>query len=106
MVPMNVITIAAHKETAKQAILKQLRESGATSPQMPGSIAVETDDSQAALADLLASGAVREARTGLYYLDPSQVKEASPGHGFVALLAILIMISFIASLVALAARAG
>lgn len=101
-----MITAIAHKETAKQVLLKQLRDYGANSPQMPGSLEVESDEAQAALADLLASGAIRQARPGLYYLDAAQAKEARPGSGFVALLAILIVISFIASLVTLAVSAG
>jgi hypothetical protein len=106
MVAASMITALAQKETAKQSLLKQLRETGATSPQMPGSLEVDGDKSQAALADLLAAGSVREARPGLYYLDETKAKEAKPGNGFVALLAILIIISITASLVALAVSAG
>lgn len=101
-----LITAIAHKESTKQALLKQLRDNGATSPQMPGSLEVESDEAQAALAELLASGGIREARPGFYYLAASKAKEGRPGAGFVALLAILIGISFTASLVALAIRAG
>ena len=106
MVPMTVITAASHKAAAKQAILKQLRESGATTAQMPGSVEVDSDEAQTALADLLAAGEVREARAGLYYLDAGKAKAPQAGNGFVALLAILIIISFTASLVALAVNAG
>ena len=83
-----------------------MREAAATSPLMPGSLNVEGDDAQAALAELLASGGIHERRPGLYYLDESKAKTAKPGNSFVALLAILIVISFTASLVALAVSAG
>ena len=106
MVAVHMITAVAQKETAKKALLKQLRENGATSPQMPGSLEVDSDDAQAALAELLASGDIREARPGLYFLDETKAKEAKPGNSFVALLAILIVISFMASLVALAVSSG
>ena len=101
-----MITAVAHKEAAKQAILKQLRETGATSAQMPGSVEADSDDAKAALAELLSSGSVGEARPGLYYLDESKAKVAKPGNSFMALLAILIAISFTASLIALAVRTG
>jgi hypothetical protein len=107
MVPMTTINAAAmQKEAARQAVIKQLRDYGATSAQMPGSVEVGSDEAQEALADLLAKGEVREARAGLYYLDATKVKEAKPGNGFVALLAILIVLSFTASLIVLAVRAG
>ena len=106
MVAVHMITAVAQKDTAKQALLKQLRQFGATSPQMPGSLEVESDEAQTALAELLASGSIHEARPGLYYLDEAKSKDARPGNGFVALLAILIIISFTASLVALAVSAG
>ena len=102
MVAVHMITAVAQKETAKQTLLKRLRENGATSPQMPGSLEVENDEAQAALAELLASGSIRQARPGLYYLDAAKAKESNPGSGFVALLAILISLSFTASLIALA----
>ena len=102
MVPMHALNAVAQKETAKQAILKQLRDYGATSAQMPGSVEVDGDGAEAALADLLSRGEVHQARPGLYYLDENKAKVAKPGNGFVALLAILIVISFTASLVALA----
>jgi len=38
MVAMNMLVAAAGKETAKQAMLKRLREAGATSEAMPASI--------------------------------------------------------------------
>jgi len=106
MVPMTTINAVGQKEAAKQAIIKQLREFGATSAQMPGSLSIESDDAEAALAELLAKGELRQARPGFYYLDEAKVKEARPGNGFVALLAILVSLSFTASLVALALRAG
>ena len=106
MVPMHVLNAVAQKETAKQAILKQLREYGATNAAMPGSVEAETDVAQSALADLVAAGEVHEARAGLYYLDEAKAKPPRPGNGFVALLAILIIVSITASLVALAATAG
>jgi hypothetical protein len=106
MVAVHLITAAAQAETAKQAILKRLREAGATSARMPGSLEIENDDAQAALTALLDKGEVREARPGLYYLGEAKTKEAKPGNGFVALLAILIATSFTASLVTLAMAAG
>ena len=87
MVAVHLITTLAQKETAKQAILKQLRDAGATSSQMPGSLEIDGD----------------EARAGSYYLGDVEKKEAKPGIGFVVLLAILIVLSFTASLVAIAA---
>ena len=106
MVAVHLITTMAQKETAKQALLKQLREAGATSPQMPGSLDVDGDEAQAALAELLAGGTVKEARAGAYYLGEVAVKATNPGMGFVALLAILVVISFTASLIALAVSQG
>lgn len=107
MVPMTTINAAAlQKEAARQGIIKQLREFGATAAQMPGSVEVDSDEAQEALADLLAKGEVREARAGLYYLDETKVKEAKPGNGFVALLVLLVIASVMASVIALAARTG
>ena len=105
MVAVHLITALAQKETAKQALLKQLQEAGATSPQMPGSLEIDGDEAKAALAELLAAGTVREARPGAYYLGETVTKTARPGLGFIALLAILIVLSFMASLVALAMSA-
>ena len=105
--PMTTIDAASmQKQTARQTILKRLREIGATSAQMPGSIDVDSDEAQQALADLLAKGEVKEARAGLYYLDESKVKEPKPGNGFVALLIILVIVSVMASVIALTARPG
>ena len=106
MVAVHLITTLAHKETAKQAILKQLREASATTPHMPGSLDLSGDQAQAALAELMADGIVKEARSGRYYLDEAKAKDVEPGNGFVALLAILLIISFTASIVALAVTEG
>lgn len=107
MVPMTTINAGAmQQQVARQRIVRQLRDFGATSPQMPGSIEVDSDEAQAALAELLAKGDVREVRAGLYWLDESKVKREKPGSGFLALLIILVAISFVASLAALAAAAG
>jgi len=107
MVPMTTINAAAvQKQAARQKIIKQLQGAGATSTQMPGSLEVETDEAQEALADLLAKGEVREARAGLFYLDEAKVKEAQSGNGFVALLVILIVVSVTASVIALAASSA
>ena len=107
MVPMTTIDAATmQKQSARAAILKQLREAGATSAQMPGSVDVDSDAAQEALADVLAKGEVREARAGLYYLDESKVKGANPGNGFMALLIILVVISVMASFIAIVAVAG
>jgi hypothetical protein len=103
MVAVHRITALAQKETARQAILKRLREAGATSAAMPASIDLDGEQAEAALAELLAAYNVREARTGLYYVDESAKKDARPGQPFVALLAVLIAISFAASLIAIAA---
>ena len=106
MVPMHILHAAAAKETAKAAVLKQLREQGSASATMPGSVETENDDAKAALAELVEAGAVHEARPGFYYLDETKAKPPQPGNGFVALLAILIIVSVTASLVTLAATAG
>ncbi len=103
MVAVHLITAAAPAETAKQAILKRLREAEATSPAMPASVGLDSDEAEAALAELVAGGKVREAREGLFYVDDSKQKAARPGLPFVALLAVLVAISFAASLVAIAA---
>ena len=105
MVAVHMFTAIAQKETAKQAMLKQLREAGATSPAMPGSVEIDSDDAQSALAELLAAGTVREARNGLYYVDETK-KAPGPGNGFVALLVILVLFSVIASVIAIAATSG
>jgi len=101
-----MITAMAQKETAKQALLKQLRELGATSPQMPGSLEIDSDEKQAVLAELLAAGEIRQGRAGLYYLDEAMVKPRKRPNGFLTLLAIIVSLSFTASFVALAWRAG
>ena len=107
MVPMTTIDAASlQKQTARQVILKRLREAGATTAQMPGSVDVDSDEAQNALADLLAKGEVREARTGLYYLDETKVKEPKPGSGFVVLLILLVIASVMASVIALTAHPG
>lgn len=103
MVAVHLITAAAHAETAKQAILKRLREAEATSPAMPASVDLDSEDAEKALAELVAAGKVRNAREGLYYIDDSKQIAARPGLPFVALLAVLVAISFAASLVAIAA---
>jgi len=107
LVPMTTIDAASmEKQAARQAIIKRLREVDATSAQMPGSVDVDSDEAQEALAELLAKGEVRQARAGLYYLDETKVTEAKAGNGFLALLIILVMVSVMASAIALAARSG
>ena len=106
MVSVHLVTALAQKETAKQSLLNQLREAGATSPQMPGSLEIDDDEEQTALAELMAAGTVKEARPGAYYLGETATKTARPGLGFIALLAILIVLSFMASLVAIALTQG
>ena len=106
MVAVHLITAVAQKETTRQALLKQLRETGATSPQVPVSLNIDGDEAQAALAELLAAGKVKEARNGSYYLGEIGTKEARPGSGLVALLVILVIISFTASLIAFAVSSG
>ena len=106
MVTVHLVATLAHKETAKQALLKQLQEAGATSPQMPGSLEIDGNEAQAALAELLAAGRIKAARAGAYYLNDAERKESKPGIVFVALLVTLILLSFTASLVALVAGPG
>lgn len=106
MVPVTVIAAAAHKETARQGIVKRLREAEATNAAMPASVDTDSEDAETALAELIAGGKVREARAGLYYLDESAAKAARPGLPFIALLVTLIALSFAASLVALAVGTG
>jgi hypothetical protein len=106
VIPMHILHAAAQQETAKAAILKQLREQGSASATMPGSVDAGTDDAKAALSALIEAGAVHEARPGLFYLDETKAKPPRQGSGFVALLAILIIASITASLIALAATAG
>ena len=105
MVSVTVLTATAHKETAKQGILKRLRDAQASNAAMPSSLDIGSDDAQAALADLLATGKVREARAGLYYLDESEANAARAGLPFVILLSILVIASFAASMIALAVAA-
>ena len=105
MVAVTVITATAHKETAKQAIVKRLRDAQASNAAMPASLDIDSGDAQAALADLLAAGKVREARAGLYYLDESEADAARPGLPFVILLSILVIASFAASMIAIAVTA-
>jgi hypothetical protein len=107
MVAMNMLVAAAGKEPAKQAMLKRLRESGATSPAMPGSLDSDDEHSQSALAQMLEAGTLREARPGLSFIDEETAKkEPRPGNGFIALLALLVAISFAALIVAIASTAG
>jgi hypothetical protein len=106
MVAITVITAAAHKETAKQAIIKRLRDAEASNAAMPSSLEVDSDDAKSALDDLLAAGKVREARAGLYFLDESAAKAAAPGLPFVIILAFLVIASCIASLVAIVSTSG
>jgi hypothetical protein len=105
MVAITVITATAHRETTKQAIIKRLRDAEASNAAMPASVEIDSDDAKAALDDLLGAGKVREARAGLYYLDDSASKAASPGLPFVILLSILVLVSFAASLIAMASTA-
>ena len=74
MVAVHMITALAQKETAKQTILKQLREAGATSAPMPGSVELDGEEAEAALAELIAAGTVHEARPGLYFVDEAAKK--------------------------------
>lgn len=106
MVAVTVITATDHQETAKQAIVKRLRDADATNAAMPASVEIDSEDAEAALAQLLAAGKVRQARSGLYYLDVSAAKAAGPGVPFVILLVTLVSLSFAASLIALAINAG
>lgn len=103
MVPLHLLNAAAQKQTAKHAILKRLREAGATSAVMAGSVEIEGGDAEVALADLIGAGTVREARAGLYFIDDDKAKQARPGNGFIALLVILILASIMASVIAIAA---
>lgn len=105
MVAVHLVTAVAHKETAKQAILKRLREAGATSAVMPSSVEVDSDDAQAALADLLATEKVKQARPGLFYLAEVKDKDTA-GSGFLALLIVIVALSLIASVFTLAATLG
>ena len=103
MVAVHIMTTVAQGESAKHAILKRLREADATSAAMPASIDIATAEAQAALADLLAAGTIREARNGLYYIDEAGKAAASGGGGFTVLLVILVALSIVASVIALAA---
>jgi hypothetical protein len=105
MVP--VIAAAARKAAAREAILKRLRENGATNAAMPRSLDTETEDAKAALTALLQAGTLREPRPNLFFIDEQAAKKtAEPGSGFVALVAILVALSFAASLIALASTLG
>ncbi len=101
MVAVHMIAAMAQEETAKQVILKHLRDAGASSAAMPASVEIDSDEAQAALAALLAAGTVHEARAGLYYAQDAG-KAAGPGSSFIALLAILVILSAAASAIALA----
>ena len=105
MVP--VIAAAARKAAAREAILKRLRENGATNAAMPCSLDPETEDAKAALTGLLQGGTLREPRPNLYFIDDKAAKKtAKPGSRFVALVAILVAVSFAASLIAIASTPG
>jgi hypothetical protein len=107
MVAVHMLVAAAGKETAKQAMLKRLREAGATSAAMPASLDADEEHSRAALATMLEAGTLRQARPGLYFIDEEAVKkEPRPGNSFIALLALLIAVSFTASLITIASAAG
>ena len=71
---------------------------------MPGSVEAENDDAKAALAELLAAGyGARSQNRALLSGRKPRPRPHRPGNGFVALLAILVIVSIAASMVALAA---
>ena len=74
----------------------------------PGSaVALELKDKEQALLDqALASGTVKRTSDGRLFLDERAIADRKEGQGFMALLIILVVASIIASVAALAARAG
>jgi hypothetical protein len=107
MIPVTILAATAEKQSAKQRMLKRLREAGAISAAMPASLDAGDEHSKAALAAMLLAGTLREPRPGLYFIDNEAAKKIPrPGSGFVALVAILIIISFTVSLIAIASTAG
>ena len=106
MIPVALLATSAEKESAKHSMLKRLSEAGAVSAAMPASLDASDEHSQAALAKLLEAGTLREARPGLYFIaDDAAKKIPRPGSSFVLLVALLIALSFTASVIAIASTA-
>lgn len=107
MIPATIVTtFAAHQLAAREALLAQLREAGATSAWMPSALAVDGEQAERALGELLKAGVVREARHGLFYIDESKRVERQAGLGLKLFLILLVTASLVASLVTILLSRG
>lgn len=99
MIPATIITtLAAHHLSAREALLSQLREAGATSAAKPAPLTIEGEDAERALRELLEAGVVREAGRGLFYIDESNRPKRQAGLGLKLFLILLVTVSLVASL--------
>ena len=103
MIPVHLAAIGASQQAAREKLLAQLREAGATSAAMPASVELDGDEAEQAMSQLLEAGTVREARRGLYFIDESKRREGQDGLGFKLLLILLVCVSIMASAVAMLA---
>lgn len=96
---------ASHQEEMEQKVEGRLKKAGALSP--GSAVALDLKDKEQELLDqALVSGTVKRTADGRLYLNERAISDRKEGQGFMALLIILVVASIIASVAALAARAG
>ena len=97
--------IAASHQEEMEKIEARLKKAGALST--GSAVALELKDKEHKLLDqALASGTVKRTADGRLYLNERAVADRQEGHGFMALLIILVVASVIASVAVLAAQSG
>jgi hypothetical protein len=105
MVAVHMFIHAAQQQAARDALMAQLRDAGATDASRAATLELSSEDSARALGELLEAGLVRESVTGLYYIEP-RPPAAIPERnwGFALLLVLLVLASFGVSAAMLIAR--
>ena len=101
MVAINValLAAAAEQETRREAVLKQLREVGATGPSSAVELHLDGEEAGKALGELVAAGKVKDVG-GRFYVEPEPKTPGGPHAGFFILLFFLVTVSIILSFVA------
>ena len=100
-----VLVAASREEEVKEKIEAPLKKAQAVS--QGSAIALELGADERALLDhAMASGSVKQRADGRLYLNEIAVADRSEGHGFMAVLILLVIASIIASVVILMARSG
>ena len=98
----NIIAIAAaQQQAAREAVLEQLRDAGATSRSTPAPLALDSEEAETALSELIESGLVSETDSGRYYINDKAAPPAAVHSGFVVLLVLLVIVSAGVSAIAL-----